>query len=121
MKKTTIAIFEDDVVNRFIYERLLNRRKDELQVHIFDTPEKGIALAREVTFDIVYIELHFWETFGGLAILKRLREICPKEMIAVAMTSLLQEGDLEYILAAGFNLCLEKPVVFSSMDLSNLI
>jgi hypothetical protein len=31
------------------------------------------------------------------------------------MTSLLQEGDLEKILAAGFNLCVEKPLIFTDI------
>ena len=114
-----IGIFEDDVVNRFIYERLFQDRKNDFEVHIFDSPEKGIAMAKEKNFDIVYIEIHFWENFGGISILKKLREFCPKEMIAVGVTSFLQKGDLEYILSCGFNMCIEKPNLFSGTDISD--
>lgn len=111
-----IAIFEDDHVNRFIYERIFQGRND-VTIHIFDTPEKGVAKALETPFDIVFIEIHFWGNFGGLNILNKLKEILTPQTTFVAMTALLQRGDLERILGSGFHMCIEKPVVFSEMDL----
>jgi CheY-like chemotaxis protein len=119
MKRTIVAIFEDDVVNRFIYERLFSKRKEDVELYIFDTPDKGIEMARAVPFDVVFIEVHFWETFGGVPILQKLKEILSPAMIAVAMTALLQKGDLEYLMSAGFTLCVEKPVVFTEADVDN--
>jgi CheY-like chemotaxis protein len=116
MKKTVIGIFEDDVVSRYIYEKLFENHRDQVEVFIFDTPEKGFEKALLKPFDIVYIEVHFWRHFGGISILGKLKEITSNNMIAVAMTSLLQKGDLERLVACGFNLCVEKPVVFSSLS-----
>ena len=116
MNKKVIAIFEDDHVNRFIYERIFQGR-DDVTIHIFDAPEKGIAKASEISFDIVFIEIHFWGNFGGVNILSKLKEVLPPQTTFVAMTALLQRGDLERILGSGFQMCIEKPIVFSEMDL----
>jgi CheY-like chemotaxis protein len=112
MKKTTVAIFEDDPTNRYIYDQLFKQIDAGVQIHVFDNPEKGIAMAKEINFDVVFIEIHFWEDFGGVSILNRLKEATSKPMLAVAMTSLLQNGDLETITSSGFAMCLEKPVAF---------
>ena len=112
MKKTTVAIFEDDPTNRFIYERLLNTIGHEMDVFVFDNPDNGIAMCEYVRFDVVFIEIHFWQNFGGVSILKRLKDAGCKDMFAVAMTALLQQGDLERITSSGFGMCLEKPVAF---------
>jgi CheY-like chemotaxis protein len=117
MKKTVVAIFEDDVVNRFIYERLFTQRKENIELYIFDNPDKGIEVARKTPFDVVFIEIHFWENFGGIPILQKLKEILPPQLISVAMTALLQKGDLEFIMRSGFTLCVEKPMVFTEADI----
>lgn len=117
MKKTVVAIFEDDVVNRFIYERLFTQRKEEIELYVFDDPDKGIEMAKTKNFDVVFIEVHFWENFGGISILQKLKSASSPQMISIAMTSLLQKGDLEHILSSGFTLCFEKPVVFTEADL----
>lgn len=115
MKKTTIAIFEDDQINRFIYEKLLSQMKSDAQVYLFDNPENGIEMATHVQFDVVFIEIHFWENFGGISILNKLKKATKKDMLAVAITSLLQQGDLEKITAGGFSMCLEKPIAFQEI------
>jgi CheY-like chemotaxis protein len=116
MSKKVIAIFEDDHVNRFIYERIFQGR-DDVTIHIFDTPEKGISKASETPFDIAFIEIHFWGNFGGLDILNKLKKASTSKTTFVAMTALLQRGDIERILNSGFHMCIEKPVIFSEMDL----
>lgn len=117
MKRKVIAIFEEDPVNRFVYRRSLRRRND-VEVYIFNDPEKGIATAAEIHFDIVFIEIHFRGNFEGITILKRLKEVLRKQAIFVAMTSFLQKDDLEKVLSAGFSMCIEKPVVFSEIAFS---
>jgi CheY-like chemotaxis protein len=119
MKKKVIAIFEDDPVNRFIYQRTLSRR-DDVEVHLFNNAEIGIARAKEIQFEIVFIEMHFWGSFEGTSILSRLKPITDQSTIFVAMTAFLQEGDLEYAFASGFNMCIEKPVIFSEIDFSSI-
>jgi CheY-like chemotaxis protein len=112
MKKTTVAIFEDDHVNRYIYQKLFDSIASDIQIHVFDNPEKGISMAKQTPFDVVFIEVHFWENFGGIEILNKLKDTSSQPMLAVAMTSLLQQGDLETITSSGFAMCLEKPVAF---------
>jgi DNA-binding NtrC family response regulator len=113
MKKTVIAIFEDDEVNRFIYARLFHLHQGEVDVHIFGNPNQGYAAAKVIEFNVVFIEVHFWKNYGGIDILTKLKEVSAPGMIAVAMTALLQQGDLENIMSAGFSMCLEKPVAFT--------
>ncbi len=117
MKKKVIAIFEDDQINRFIYERSLQRRND-VDVYIFDNAEAGIARAGEINFDVVFIEMHFRGPLEGFSILEKLKNVCSTATVFICMTSFLQKGDLEKALNAGFSVCLEKPVVFSMMDFS---
>jgi CheY-like chemotaxis protein len=120
MKNTVVAIFEDDKINCFIHEKLFNFIKAPIECHLFDNPEKGYETAQHLEFDVVFIEIHFWgANLSGVDILQKLRVIQPKNFIAIAMTSLLQEGDLEKILDAGFNLCVEKPLIFT--DIKSLI
>jgi CheY-like chemotaxis protein len=115
MSKTVIAIFEDDKVDRFVYRKLFQGFEDRIDLFVFDNPEKGMAMATNIQFDVVFIDVHFWDNFGGLSILKRLKEISQNDFIAVAMTSLLQEGDLEQAMQAGFSMCLEKPISFQTL------
>jgi CheY-like chemotaxis protein len=117
MKDTVIAIFEDDKINCFIHERLFNFVKAPLKCYLFDNPQKGYEAANQIEFDIVFIEIHFWgSNLSGLEILKELKKIQSKSFIAVAMTSLLQDGDVEKIMASGFTMCIEKPLVFSEIS-----
>ena len=115
MKKTTIAIFEDDHTNRFVYKKLFKNMEGNIELYVFDNPDKGIAMAELIHFDVVFIEIHFWENFGGISILNKLKQLSTKDMLAIAMTSLLQEGDLEKITSSGFTMCLEKPVAFQEI------
>lgn len=119
MRKKVIAIFEDDPINKFVYERTLQRRED-VEVKVFSHPEDGIEAAKEIHFDIVFIELHFRGPFEGLSIIEALKKVCSEDTVFIAMTSFLQRDDLEKALDAGFSACLEKPVVFSAIDFSRI-
>ena len=114
MKQTLVAIFEDDLVNRYIYERLFRTRQD-VELHIFDHPDRGIEAFRQMAFDVVFIEAHFRENFGGIGILNTLKELSHNKTVFIAITSLLQKGDLEILMSAGFIMCLEKPIAFSDI------
>jgi CheY-like chemotaxis protein len=111
--KTTVAIFEDDAVNRFLYQRSLERLKNNIDFWIFDNPEKGINFASQQAFNVIFIEVHFWESFGGIRILKKLLPLSPPSTIFVAMSSLLQDGDAEKLMSEGFTMIMEKPVAFT--------
>src|SRR5690349_10094069 len=111
MKKLVVGIFEDNEINRFIWANLLDTKPEYLEGHIFETVEQGISTAQSTAFDIMIIETHFWgQSFFGLEILTRLKEVSKNPFIPIATTSLLQEGDWERILSGGFMTCMEKPL-----------
>ena len=114
MKKTTVAIFEDDLVNRYIYEKMFKSRAD-IMLFIFDNTQKGYEKLKESPADVIFIEAHFHENFGGIKILQKLKSIVPNAPVYIAITSLLQKGDLEILVNAGFVMCLEKPIVFNEV------
>jgi CheY-like chemotaxis protein len=114
MKKTLIAIFEDDTVNRYIYEKMFSGRKD-ISLFVFDQVEPGLSKLREEVFDLVFIEAHFRQNFGGVTILQRMKATVNKMPVCIAITSLLQKNDLETLMAAGFTMCLEKPINFNEV------
>jgi CheY-like chemotaxis protein len=114
MRKTTVAIFEDDLVNRYIYEKVFRTRED-ITLLIFDSAQKGYEKLKDSPVDVVFIEAHFHENFGGIQILRELRSIVKSNPVYIAITSLLQKGDLEILVNAGFVMCLEKPIVFNEI------
>lgn len=114
MKKTTVAIFEDDLVNRYIYEKMFKSRED-ITLLIFDNIQKGLEKLKEIPADVIFIEAHFHENFGGIKILDKLRPLLNSKTVVIAITSLLQKGDLETLIGAGFLMCLEKPIVFNEI------
>jgi CheY-like chemotaxis protein len=117
MKKLVVAIFEDDEINRFICQNLL-KSKENIEVHVFENPELGFSMAKSSAFDVVFIETHYYgQNFHGLTILKKLQDISlKKDFVSVATTALLQDGDVERIISAGFTMCMEKPLSFESIE-----
>lgn len=110
-RKTVVAIFEDDPVDIFLYRKLYAPMQDKVECLYFETLQDGLNMAEHVKFDVVVIDIHFWGNNMGIAILKKLREVCSNDLIAIAVTPFLQEGDLELIMSSGFTLCVEKPIV----------
>jgi CheY-like chemotaxis protein len=118
MKNTVIGIFTDDYIDRFIYEKVFQKYEHKVEYHVFANPEAGLTFANTNQLDVVFIEMHFWgENFGGISILNQLKKITDKSILAIAMTSLLQQGDLDHILASGFSMCFEKPVNLEALEL----
>ncbi|MBT1701692.1 hypothetical protein [Chryseosolibacter indicus] len=116
MSTTVIGIFADDKVEKYIFEKAMEKYEHKIEFYVFSTPEEGLMRAKEIHFDVVFIEIHYWgETFGGFSILTELKKVLNKPTIAVGMTSLMQEGDLEKMINAGFHLCIEKPLAFESI------
>lgn len=110
-RKTVVAIFEDDPVDIFLYKKLYAPMLDKVECLYFETLQDGLTMAEHVKFDVVIIDIHFWGNNMGIAILKKLYEICSEDLIAIAVTPFLQKGDLELIMSSGFTLCVEKPVI----------
>jgi CheY-like chemotaxis protein len=115
-KKLSIAIFEEDPINRFIYQKMLQPHLDKASIYIFDRPEVGLELGETLNFDIAFIDMHLkGECFGGLSLSKKLKSISDDTKL-VAMTTLIQHGDLEQVASNGFMKCLEKPLPFFDFD-----
>jgi CheY-like chemotaxis protein len=118
MQNSVIGVFVDDKIERTLYERAFERLEHRVQGYVFSNPEEGISFSRELSFDIVFIELHFWgENYGGISILEQLRKTSDRNIIAIAITPLLQGGDLEHVTAAGFTMCMEKPLSFDTLKI----
>jgi CheY-like chemotaxis protein len=114
--KTGVGIFEDDKIDLFLYQQTLEKMNPMFDGIFLKNMEEGIEAASKGLFEILIVDVHFFGDNIGLDILQRLRRASPKEFIAIAVTPMLQEGDLERILAAGFNLCLEKPYAFEVLS-----
>lgn len=115
-KKSVIAVFENDVLNRFIYHRMLSLQEEKVAFYIFTSAEEGLEVAREVSFDIAFIDLHFQgPQYNGVEVAKKLKTISNRTIL-VGMTTLIQKGDTELTTAEGFAACLEKPLPFYDID-----
>jgi len=118
MGNSVIGVFVDDRIEQAIYEKAFQRLEHKVEGHVFTTPEQGIEAMKLMKFDVVFIEIHFWgENFGGISILQQVRALTNNRIIPIAVTSLLQDGDLEKIIGAGFMMCIEKPITIESFQL----
>ena len=116
MPKSIVGVFVNDKVEHFIYAKNIERLGSKTECHFFTNFDDGLPLALSHTFDVVVIDLHFsGANFGGISILRHLKNRSPKKMLAVAITPLLQKGDLEAVMDAGFSLCIEKPVAYEAL------
>jgi len=115
-KKPLIAVFENDPLNRFICQRMLDLQSEKVSFHIFGNPEEGLELAKTAKFDFVFIDLHFkGEIYGGVELANTFKSIS-KNTVLVAMTTLIQERDSERAKSEGFAACLEKPLSFYDIE-----
>jgi len=115
-KQIVIAVFENDTLNRFIYQRMLDLQKEKVRYYIFNSEEEGLEMAKQVPFDVAFIDLHLrGEHYHGITLAEKLKSISGKTVM-VGMTTLLQKDDLERTSAAGFKTCLEKPLPFFDVD-----
>ena len=119
MSNTVIGVFVDNKLEQAMYERAFEKLEHKVIGYVFSSPEQGLNAAKIVDFDIVFIETHFWgENFGGVSILDQLKKTSGNQnLIAIAMTPLLQEGDVEKIIGSGFSMCIEKPLSMETLQI----
>jgi CheY-like chemotaxis protein len=118
MNQTVIGVFVDDKIEQTIYEKAFQRIDHRIEGHVFTTPEQGFETAKHVNFDVVFIEIHFWgENFGGISILEQLKKITGRNIIGIAVTSFLQDGDIQKIIESGFSMCIEKPMTAEALEI----
>jgi len=111
-----IAIFEDNAIDRFIYERTLEQLPFAYDARIFQTPDEGLHNAHYMEFDLVIIHTNFWGTNYGFQILSEMKKICRNNPVFLATSSYLPEDEMNRILAKGFTNAYEKPVIFSHFE-----
>ncbi|MCW5910882.1 MAG: response regulator [Cyclobacteriaceae bacterium] len=115
-KKIVIGVFENDALNRFIYQRMVNLQPGKVDAHIFESHENVNDQVQEVNPDILFIDLHMHgEYLGGIEWLKTMKRMLPHTRF-VAMTTLLQKSDNEVAVNAGFVRCIEKPLPFHNLE-----
>lgn len=116
-KKLVIGVFENDSLNRFIYNRMVKLQPDLVDAHIFENHDEGVEKVQEIKPDILFVDLHMHgEHMGGIEWLKTMKLALPHTRF-VAMTTLVQKDDREIAISAGFTLCIEKPLPFYDMEL----
>lgn len=116
MKKILVAVFENDELNRFIYQRMLSLQSDVVEAYIFDSPEEGLAKAEELVFDVAFIDLHYrGEFFGGESIAKKLKSFSTKTLL-VGATTLIQNDDRDIAREKGFHHVVEKPLPLHKLE-----
>ena len=111
-----IAIFEDNAVDRFIYERTFEHLPFAYDARIFQTPDEGLHNAHYLEFDVVIIHVNFWGTNYGLQILSEMKKICRNNPVFLATSSYLPEDEWSQLVAKGFTSAYEKPVIFNRFD-----
>lgn len=116
-KKLVIGVFENDSLNRFIYNRMVKLQPGLVDAHIFENHDEGVEKVQEIKPDILFVDLHMHgEHMGGIEWLKTMKLALPHTRF-VAMTTLVQKDDREIAINAGFTLCIEKPLPFYDMEL----
>jgi CheY-like chemotaxis protein len=116
MKPKKIAVFESDAVNRFIYARMIALLAEKIEFHAFAEAEEGLAIAKKLPIDLVFIDLHFQgKLYHGIELGKKIKAISDK-IVVVAMATFIQKGDIERTIAEGFTTCLEKPLTFHELE-----
>lgn len=111
-----IAIFEDNAVDRFIYERTLEHLPFAYDARIFQTPDEGLHNAHYLQFDLVIIHLNFWGTNYGFQILNEMKKLSRNKPAFIATTSYLPDDEVAGITAKGFDGAFEKPVIFNRLE-----
>jgi CheY-like chemotaxis protein len=114
-----IGVFESDLADQFLYKQALLNRNEPVEFAFFKSVNDASLAVGNGEVDILIIELHYLGSNMGLNILQRMKAIAPYEFTAIAVTSLLQEGDLERIFRGGFHACVEKPFIFEQLALHN--
>jgi len=112
-----IAIFEDNEIDRFIFESNLRLINIPVEFHIFNNPDEGIASAQRISFDLVIINIHFWGTEYGYIILEQFQKILAKRPRYIAVSAFVHEKDSINVQLRGFDAIVEKPLVYANLSL----
>jgi len=116
-KKLVIGVLEKDSTNRFVYNRMVKFHPGEMDAYIFESCAEGTEKVQEINPDILFVDLHMQcDHMRGNDWLKDIKVALPHTRF-VAMTALIRKDDREAALSAGFDTCVEKPLLLHDMEL----
>ncbi|MBL8131505.1 MAG: response regulator [Anaerolineae bacterium] len=105
-----VLYIEDNPENRMLVRRVLMASDEAFQVHEADSARKGIDLARQISLDIILMDLSMPE-MDGLSATRALRAIPQLRAVPIiALTANVMRGDKERSLAAGCDGYISKPI-----------
>ena len=112
-----ILIVEDNRSNRTLLCDIL--MYNGYEVSVAANGQEGLTLARELMPDLILMDIHLPDLDGMTAgrILKG--DPLTSRLKIIALTSFVMHGDLEKIMAAGFDNYLSKPI--STRELPGLV
>jgi CheY-like chemotaxis protein len=112
-----ILIIEDNRNNRTLLWDILTFNGYEVSVAV--NGQEGVTLARDLMPDLILMDIHM-PGFDGMTAGRILKgDPVTSGLKIVALTSFVMHGDLEKIMAAGFDNYLSKPI--SARELPGLI
>ena len=113
MTPTRILVVEDNLKNL----KLLRDVLQHFGYRVFEamTGEDGVRIAREITPDLILMDLQL-PGIDGAEALRRIRaEAATRSVPVVAVTAFAMSGDRQQALDAGFTGYVEKPISVRSL------
>jgi two-component system cell cycle response regulator DivK len=113
MTPTRILVVEDNMKNL----KLLSDVLQHFGYRVFEamTGEDGVRIAREITPDLILMDLQL-PGIDGTEALRRIRaEAATRSVPVVAVTAFAMPGDRQHALDAGFTGYVEKPISVRSL------
>jgi hypothetical protein len=105
LENVKILVVEDNKINQMITKKILN--KMNLNCDIVDNGEDAVERVKEITYDVVLMDIHM-PGISGLEATKRIRSF-DKELTIFALTAVTLEDKMQEFDEAGFDDIISKP------------
>ena len=105
LSNVNILVVEDNKINQMITKKILT--KMNLNCDIVDNGEDAVEKVKEVTYDVVLMDIHM-PGISGLEATKRIRSF-DKELTIFALTAVTLEDKMHEFDEAGFSDIISKP------------
>jgi len=105
LENVRILVVEDNKINQMITKKILN--KMNLVCDLVDNGEDAVEKVKEVTYDVVLMDIHM-PGISGLEATKQIRAF-DKELTIFALTAVTLEDKMHEFEEAGFNDIISKP------------
>ncbi len=105
LNNVNILVVEDNKINQMITKKILT--KMNLNCDIVDNGEDAVEQVKDVTYDVVLMDIHM-PGISGIEATKRIRKF-DKELTIFALTAVTLEDKMHEFDEAGFNDIISKP------------